>query len=52
MKRAAMLAASAFSALSLAALAALTACGTGAESDGTTGEPRSSRPRRRGSRQW
>ncbi|GGW31743.1 hypothetical protein [Streptomyces griseoloalbus] len=39
MKRAAMLAASAFSALSLAAP---TACGTGAESDGTTGEPRPS----------
>ncbi|GGP80292.1 hypothetical protein ACWDY7_29375 [Streptomyces calvus] len=40
MKRVAMLAAaSAFSALSLAAL---TACGSGTESDGTTGEPRPS----------
>ncbi|MFD8521785.1 hypothetical protein ACFV2D_17430 [Streptomyces capillispiralis] len=39
MKRAALLAASAFSALSLAAL---TACGAGAEPDGTTGEPRPS----------
>ncbi|MEU9352270.1 hypothetical protein AB0D65_14900 [Streptomyces griseoloalbus] len=41
MKRVVMLAASAFSALSLTAL---TACGTGAEPDGTTGEPRPSAP--------